>query len=221
MIKEQGKADKAAAAAAATSGSESKEQSDTESAPPSKPISRKPSATILETLVADNKEAAASIAQASATGTAAPSTAHSPALMPVPAPPTGDFSSISSTNLPAALAPLAVRRETSPSDRLWSMRSLPRSSTCNLFICPTLPSNLAFSASMRAARRCPVELRDLDGLADVMQSLSQLIILGHRRTAAHCCVRRAHPVGYVLAIHHTAVVHTSCSLRPSRTSSKP
>ena len=173
-MKEQDKQDKAAAAAAAA-GNESKEQSDTDtSAPPSQPISRKPSATILETLVADNKEAAASIAQASGAGTAAPSTAHSPALAPTAAPAGGDFSSISSTNLPAALAPSASEEDLTVGQVVVNAQSAQERhlQTLHLSYSALEARILGFHESRQTLSR---QLRDLDGLADVMQSLSQLL----------------------------------------------
>ena len=167
-MKEQ---DKAAAAAAAAVGSESKEQSDTdESAPPSQPISRKPSATILETLVADNKEAAATIAQASEG-----EVTHSPALAPIAAPPTGgDFSSISSTNLPAALAPSASEEDLTVGQVVVSAQSAQEQRLQSLHLSYSALETriIGFHESRQTLSR---QLRDLDGLADVMQSLSQLL----------------------------------------------
>ena len=168
------KVKKAAVAAAAAGGSESKEQSDTESAPPSQPISRKPSATILETLVADNKEAAASIAQASVVDADTPSTAHSPALAPIAAPPTGDFSSISSTNLPASLAPSQSEEDLSIGQVVVNAQSAQEQHLQSLHLSySALEARiLGFHESRQTLSR---QLRDLDGLADVMQSLSQLL----------------------------------------------
>ena len=171
-MKEDAEKEKASAAAtAAAAGSESKEQSDADdSAPPSQPLSRKPSATILETLVADNKEAAASIAQASAEG----DTAHSSALVPVAAPPTGDFSSISSTNLPPALAPSASEEDLSVGQIAAKALSVQeqRLQTLHLSYSALEARILGFHESRQTLSR---QLRDLDGLADVMQSLSQLL----------------------------------------------
>ena len=169
------KASDKAAAAAAAAGSESKEQSDNdESAPPSQPISRKPSATILETLVADNKEAAASIAEASALDSTAPPAAHSPALAPTAAPPTGDFSSISSTSLPAALAPSQSEEDLTVGQVAVNSQSAQeqRLQTLHLSYSALEARILGFHESRQTLSR---QLRDLDGLADVMQSLSQLL----------------------------------------------
>ena len=128
--------------------------------------SRKSSATILSTLVGENKEAAGTVDE--------PGDAAAAAAVVGGVPPTGDFSSVSSASVAPSLAPSASDEELSVGEVLIDAQSAQEKhlQTMRLTYSALESRILGFHEARQTLSR---QLRDLDGLADVMQSLSQLL----------------------------------------------
>ena len=139
-------------------------------------VVRKPSATILSTLVAENKEAAVSVSDTPSSSSSSSSSSSlgltSAGLLPPPV--TGDFSSVSSSSMGAVLAPIAAASDLTVGEVLIDAQSAQEKhlQTLHLTYSALESRILGFHESRQTLSR---QLRDLDGLADVMQSLSQLL----------------------------------------------